>query len=79
MTDILDNLEALLAKATPGPWQPKNEHCWDEIIGNIDGPDDGQYHYTEVAQVFGRADAALIVATINALPELIALLRAAEK
>lgn len=67
----VERLTELLAKATPGPWQAKDPYLWDEIVGNVDGPDDGQYHYTEVAQGYGKADAALIVEAVNALPALL--------
>jgi cell division protein ZapA (FtsZ GTPase activity inhibitor) len=48
-----DELEKLLAAATPGPWT----HASDKLAaGNIKAPD----------------NAALIVAAVNALPELLA-------
>jgi hypothetical protein len=70
-------LERLLAAATVGPWQAKDPCLWDEIVGDIDGPDDGQYHCTDVAQAFGRADAALIVAMHEALPYFLSLAKRA--
>lgn len=63
----LGEVVAALEKATPGPWQSKDPYLWDEIIGDIDGPDDMQYHCTDVAQAFGRADATAIVAAVNFL------------
>ena len=34
---------------TPGPWQVKHpeHHPW-EVIANIDGPDDGRFHYDSI-------------------------------
>jgi len=74
-------LDALLAKATPGEWQSMNEYQWDSIIGDIDGPDDGEMHYESVADITShharsRANAALIAAMHNALPELLRIYRA---
>ena len=51
---VVEQLRALLTlaeEATPGPWQSKNAHEWDEVVGNIDGPDAGQFHYTHVCSV----------------------------
>lgn len=69
-------LRELLAQATPGPWQSMNEYQWDTIIGDIDGPDDGDMHYELVSDITSnhdrsRANARLIVAAVNALPELL--------
>jgi hypothetical protein len=68
-------LRELLGKATPGEWQAKNDCEWDEIVGNIDGPDAGQFHYTHVCSVDMddlrtpeyHANAAIICASINFL------------
>lgn len=76
MTDTKELLALALA-ATPGPWQPMNDRDWDVVIGDIDGPDDGEMHYAAVAEIIdgsprSRANAALIVAAVNALPALCA-------
>lgn len=67
------------AEHTEGPWQ--SQHDFDQsgfctIIGGIDGPDDGQWHYTLICEVNEepdeyRANARLIAAA----PELLAALR----
>lgn len=72
----LDALAALLDKATPGPWatnggrvECRDDHGWVNdgwIIGDLDGPD-------------AEANSALIVAAVNALPELIARVRELER
>jgi cell division protein ZapA (FtsZ GTPase activity inhibitor) len=55
-----DELEKLLAAATPGPWT----HASDKLAaGNIKAPD----------------NAALIVAAVNALPELLAMVKRLEE
>ena len=62
------------AKFTPGPWQ--SQHQWDadgiySIIGGIDGPDDGRFHYTHVCEVNEECrDAYANVALIAAAPDL---------
>lgn len=67
----INELKALLAKATPGPW----ERAW----GNDTGPNDDYYvEWDEVGpvQVHGKnssADADLITAMHAALPRLLAL------
>ena len=68
---------ASAAKHTPGPWQ--SQHAFDidgvlTIIGNVDGPDDGQYHYTRVADVADtRYDAEMLANArlIAASPDLL--------
>jgi len=61
----LDALAALLAKATPGPWDAPNGETMIDRVGTEDPVADA-YHYE---------DAALIVAAVNALPALIARVR----
>jgi hypothetical protein len=62
---------------TPGPWQARNDYGWDTIIGNVDGPDDGEYTYTGIAEVItedpgeAQANARLIAAA----PELLEALQ----
>ena len=72
----MDDLRKLLAAATPGPWSAEHHYIAGmveggrpngEIIGNMRGSID---RYNTPARM--RADAALIVATVNALPALLA-------
>jgi hypothetical protein len=77
MNADIEKLRELIAKATPGPWQAMNAYQWDSIIGDIDGPDDGEMHYESVTDITShhdrsRANAALIAAAISALPALLA-------
>ena len=62
----LDELDAAREKATAGPWQVDGEHL---IV-------DGRRFYL-IAKGVDNADAALIVAAVNALPRLTAAVRAA--
>jgi hypothetical protein len=63
-------------KFTPGPWQSQHEFDSEglmQIIGNVDGPDDGQYHYTRVCIVDDNTndgEAAANAHLIAAAPEL---------
>lgn len=69
----LDALEALLAKATPGPWHTgAGDHWSRDVRAGSDAP-------AFCGARNGVADAALIVAAVNALPALIAELRAARR
>lgn len=77
MTDIIQELRGLIAKATPGPWE-----C-DGAVLEYEGA-----RFGEVAYVIGKAgqqfpakaaNAALIVAAINHLPALLDRLEAAER
>lgn len=64
-------------KHTPGPWQIKSEYEPLTIIGNVDGPDDGQYHYTpicEVEETLFHDENAANARLIAAAPELLAAL-----
>jgi hypothetical protein len=86
----IDRLEALLAKATLGPWidaggtiggslaPPPNDLEWGDWYDHVqlNGPD---YHFiceTETGTDEGCANLQLIVAAVNALPSLIAQARA---
>jgi hypothetical protein len=67
---------------TPGPWQIKSDYEPLEIIGNVDGPDDGQMHYTPICAVEptlfpdeNAANARLIAAA----PDLLAIAVIAEQ
>ena len=63
---------------TEGPWQSKNEQEPYTIIGAIDGPDEGRYHYTEVCEINEEAaDAEANRRLIIAAPALLKTLRAA--
>lgn len=68
LTRWLDELDAAREKATPGPWQYDPEtpgEVWDS---------DERYPHV-LGGCEESADAALIVAAVNALPELIRLAR----
>jgi hypothetical protein len=75
----LDELEAALAKATPGPWrvEVRGGQCGgtDEWWSEHDVVCGGQAGFTVGDDESAEADAALIVAAVNALPDLIAELR----
>jgi hypothetical protein len=86
MTLDLDKLEALLAKATPGPWTP----VWREMCLLIHTPGRERHAITvnwgdTPANIpnYGTkeqstTDARLIAAAINALPDLLAMARRTE-
>lgn len=91
MIRLLDQLEALLAKATPRPWAFAQVECGPTMIGYVtdtdteeplSGPfiaDDGvvEEHVAEIHSG-DYTDTALIVAAVNALPDLLASARALE-
>ena len=69
----LDKLRAMLANATPPVWGSRlqgRDRFWSITI------DDGEI---EIGQMIDIDDAALIVAAVNALPALFAVVDAAEK
>jgi hypothetical protein len=76
----LEEIKGLMAKATKGPW--KYGHLGTEVLWI--GPDYNQTpvahvdHDMEYARDNSRANAALIVAAVNALPALIELMKALE-
>lgn len=80
LTVLLDQLDAARAKATPGEWE---QHGGDPsyVIGAV-GHEDGEYLDVADTAAFRKgsaqeaADAACIVAAVNALPRLTAALRA---
>lgn len=84
MTDIIQELRSLIAKATPGPWAAgvrSNQRAiaggageWVALLPN--GHREG-FGLTSDAEVL--ANAALIVAAINHLPALLDRLEAAER
>lgn len=68
----VEELEELLKKATPGPWETATDGETFQV-GHYDG---GGMHW--IAEDANRSgDAALIVAAVNALPDFIALAKAA--
>lgn len=76
MTDPIQRLRDLLAKATPGTWVENRGR----IVG---GPDDRPIDAEVVASTYGVAatrngNAALIVAAVNALPALLDVAEAAK-
>jgi hypothetical protein len=83
ISQFLDELDRARAEATPGPWaQHPDDGAY--IIGEVgEGPDGPEW--LDVGDTGGRppgypgsahADAALIVAAVNAVPRLTAALRA---
>ncbi len=77
MTDTLEELERLLKAATPGPWEKSGVRtkCIIEDAISI-GADGLAYIYLPIGKTHNEQagalnDAALIVAAINALPELL--------
>jgi hypothetical protein len=79
---FLDRLEALHAQATPGPWSQHPSDGEYVIAGVTDN--DGEFDYAvDVCDTYTfrkanpAADAAAIVAAVNALPLLVAAVRAA--
>lgn len=65
---------------TPGPWQSQHDFDWEgacTIIGNIDGPDDGRFHYTVVCDINEDPEEWFANRTlIIAAPEMLATLQA---
>jgi hypothetical protein len=87
---MTDELEKLLEAGTPGKWSVTDE-CEILCIENRNDPIDGETYEERTLIVQGEcsqnwgyiewfnfADAALIVAAVNALPELIAVAKAAQ-
>lgn len=66
MTTDTDALRKALAAATPGPWE--HDGGWTVTAPSPEGWE-GPYMVTMTDQC--RADAALIVAAVNALPDLL--------
>jgi hypothetical protein len=67
--ELLDQLDALHAAGTPGPWQ------YDAEVADVVWDSDPDYPQITVRCAVD-ADAALIVAAVNAAPQLTAALRA---
>ena len=78
MTRREDGLAALIAEATPGPWAWNGESVVEEFYGRSWEIIQGERG--EIT-IFGcsDADAALIVASTNALPAALAIIRAARE
>lgn len=79
MTDPLDldALAALLEKATPGPWRQYERLLRNEehgIMRDVPKWGDGG-----LGSAYTEADAALIIAAVNALPELLQAARELER
>lgn len=85
MTDT-DKLRELLAKATPGPWQADDGDggMWGVFADSADGDCDAISYmleptapgYRSLRPEHDEANAALIVAAVNALPALLSTLAA---
>lgn len=69
-----ERLKELLAKATPGPWVVAEKPKYDHILSA-----DGRYIFEPGRPVVQRQDAQVIVAAVNALPELLVDLEAARR
>ena len=86
MSNVVENLEALAEKAQPRPWRlapegkPQDTVLTDDPGQSADKAEDVQYYggYI-VAESVTRPARELIVAAVNALPDLLRLARAAEK
>ena len=76
MTEIKHETRLTSSLHTPGPWQRYADYEPLLIVGNVDGPDDGQMHYTRVCEVEDNAWADANVRLIAAAPKLLAALRA---
>jgi hypothetical protein len=64
-----DKLKRLMGEATPGPWELDSFYCISAGLGN------GLFYYTindDGVHAKNPSDPALIVAAVNALPELLA-------
>jgi hypothetical protein len=72
LTALLDELDRLRAAATPGEWVERGR-SQEPYVGS--GRKPGEYGY--VCTPKNPADAALIVAAVNAVPRLTAAVRAA--
>lgn len=59
-------------KHTSGPWQVHSDHNRTLVIGNIDGPDDGQYHFAKIAECDTESEMVLSDAECQANARLIA-------
>jgi hypothetical protein len=71
----IDELERLLAEASPGPWEAKRDYSKDWLIAGhgkilVDSMDSGPH---------GERDIRLIAAARNALPALLRVARAARE
>ena len=67
---LCDQLEQLRAKATPGEWR--------QVSWWLNALDAGKTVTTGCVQAMNHHDATLIVACVNAVPDLIAAIRAVE-
>lgn len=79
MADPIEQAEAILKaaeEATPGDWQSQHQNDLDgqlTIIGNVDGPDDGRFTFTNICDVDETPDecfanARLIILARNTAP-----------
>ncbi len=76
MTDIIQEMRGLIAKATPGPYLIRTlENFGFNVVHYQDGD---KFNIVRVGKCADEANAALIVAAINHLPALLDRLEAAE-
>lgn len=81
MTIDTEKLRALLAAATPGPWRAGTVETWNVYAdpnGDVMAPGLGRVVAQMNRHYPHSNDAALIAAAVNALPELLDALEAAE-
>jgi len=79
VTAWLQQLDELRAAATPGPWAQQNDApnlVYGDEVNGIFVCNTGYDRATSPADSLPVADAALIVAAVNALPQLTAAVRA---
>jgi len=79
----LDHLEALAKAATPGPWRIRRGAAplRPDVHFDVVSDHDGEHQVCETwlhGKTYREADAAIIVAAVNALPTLIARIRTLE-
>ena len=79
----VEDLEGLLKRATPGPWRWWTSNSYRRLSSDATGKDGdvlhGDTHRDGITDVVGREeDRDLIVAAVNALPDLVKLAKAAE-
>ena len=74
----LNALDALLEKATPGPWFENGEICYEKVSRSANGEPYQDYDRVTYEQQFSPNDRAALIALRNAAPALIACAEAAK-
>lgn len=78
MTDNLEELERLLAKATPGPWEHDSGPALNGTYHVVNDADENMICECYDGESYDEHNAALIVALRNAAPSLITTAREVE-